>query len=201
MAQFCAVFAQATEPLRPRIPVKSVLDAGLSLFDRTVREKVRAKITALFQELKVSGKKGLIPFITAGDPDPLTGAIGVAKEILANNKPLFGICLGHQVIALANGVSTYKMFNGHRGINHPVKNVITGKGEITSQNHGFAVNKEELENHPDLEITHLHLNDGTVAGMRMKNKNCFSVQYHPEASPGPHDSSYLFDQFIENMKK
>ncbi|PKH67631.1 carbamoyl phosphate synthase small subunit [Flavobacterium sp. ALD4] len=135
-----------------------------------------------------------------GDPEPLAGAIQVAKEILENNKPLFGICLGHQVIGLANGVSTYKMFNGHRGINHPVKNLISGKGEITSQNHGFAVNKEELENNPDLEITHVHLNDGTVAGMRMKNKNCFSVQYHPEASPGPHDSSYLFDQFIENIK-
>jgi carbamoyl-phosphate synthase small subunit len=135
-----------------------------------------------------------------GDPDPLFGAIEVAKGIIADDKPLFGICLGHQVIALANGVQTYKMFNGHRGINHPVKNLITGKGEITSQNHGFAVNKEQLDNHPDLEITHLHLNDGTVAGMRMKNKNCFSVQYHPEASPGPHDSSYLFDQFVENIK-
>jgi len=135
-----------------------------------------------------------------GDPEPLSGAIEVAKQILANNKPLFGICLGHQVIGLANGISTYKMFNGHRGINHPVKNIITGRGEITSQNHGFAVNKEQLDNHPELEITHLHLNDGTVAGMRMKNKNCFSVQYHPEASPGPHDSSYLFDQFIENIK-
>lgn len=135
-----------------------------------------------------------------GDPDPLFGAIAVAKEIIKNDKPLFGICLGHQVIALANGVSTYKMFNGHRGINHPVKNMITGKGEITSQNHGFAVNKEDLEKNTDLEITHLHLNDNTVAGMRMKNKNCFSVQYHPEASPGPHDSSYLFDQFVDNMK-
>lgn len=135
-----------------------------------------------------------------GDPDPLFGAIQVAKDILENNKPLFGICLGHQVIALANGIPTYKMFNGHRGINHPVKNIITGKGEITSQNHGFAVDKEALENHPDLEITHLHLNDQTVAGMRIKNKNCFSVQYHPEASPGPHDSSYLFDQFIENIQ-
>ncbi|MFC6876195.1 glutamine-hydrolyzing carbamoyl-phosphate synthase small subunit [Flavobacterium myungsuense] len=135
-----------------------------------------------------------------GDPDPLFSAIGVAKEIIKNNNPLFGICLGHQVIALANGVSTYKMFNGHRGINHPVKNIITGKGEITSQNHGFAVNKEQLENNEVLEITHLHLNDNTVAGMRMKYKNCFSVQYHPEASPGPHDSSYLFDQFVENMK-
>jgi carbamoyl-phosphate synthase small subunit len=135
-----------------------------------------------------------------GDPEPLASAILVAKEILEHNKPLFGICLGHQIIGLANGVSTYKMFNGHRGINHPVKNIISGKGEITSQNHGFAVNKEELEANPDLEITHLHLNDGTVAGMRMKNKNCFSVQYHPEASPGPHDSSYLFDEFIANIK-
>jgi carbamoyl-phosphate synthase small subunit len=135
-----------------------------------------------------------------GDPEPLSGAIQVAKEILENNKPLFGICLGHQVIGLANGISTYKMFNGHRGINHPVKNLISGKGEITSQNHGFAVNKEELVKNSDFEITHVHLNDGTVAGMRMKQKNCFSVQYHPEASPGPHDSSYLFDQFIENIK-
>lgn len=136
-----------------------------------------------------------------GDPEPLDSAIAVAKEILANDKPLFGICLGHQVIGLANGISTYKMFNGHRGINHPVSNLITGKGEITSQNHGFAVNREELEANPEMEITHLHLNDGTVAGMRMKNKNCFSVQYHPEASPGPHDSSYLFDQFVANLKK
>ena len=153
-----------------------------------------------YQDLAAFNPDGYFLSNGPGDPEPLSGAIQVAKEILENNKPLFGICLGHQVIGLANGVSTYKMFNGHRGINHPVKNIITGKGEVTSQNHGFAVNKEELDNHPDLEITHLHLNDGTVAGMRMKNKNCFSVQYHPEASPGPHDSSYLFDQFIENIK-
>jgi carbamoyl-phosphate synthase small subunit len=135
-----------------------------------------------------------------GDPEPLVEAREIAKEIISRNLPLFGICLGHQVIALANGVSTYKMHNGHRGINHPVKNLITGKGEITSQNHGFAINKEETEKNSELEITHLHLNDRTVAGIRMKNKNCFSVQYHPEASPGPHDSSYLFDEFIENIK-
>src|SRR3970040_1555289 len=153
-----------------------------------------------YQDLAAFNPNGYFLSNGPGDPEPLSGAIQVAKEILENNKPLFGICLGHQVIGLANGVSTYKMFNGHRGINHPVKNIITGKGEITSQNHGFAVNKEELDNHPDLEITHVHLNDGTVAGMRMKKKNCFSVQYHPEASPGPHDSSYLFDQFIENIK-
>ncbi len=136
-----------------------------------------------------------------GDPEPLVEAQQTARDILENDKPLFGICLGHQVIGLANGISTYKMFNGHRGINHPIDNVLTGKGEITSQNHGFAINREEVEAHPDFEITHLHINDQTVAGMRMKSKNCFSVQYHPEASPGPHDASYLFDQFIENIEK
>ena len=153
-----------------------------------------------YQDLAAFNPDGFFLSNGPGDPEPLSGAIKVATEILENNKPLFGICLGHQVIGLANGISTYKMFNGHRGINHPVKNIITGKGEVTSQNHGFAVNKEELEANAELEITHLHLNDGTVAGMRMKNKNCFSVQYHPEASPGPHDSSYLFDQFIANIK-
>ncbi len=155
---------------------------------------------ASYEDMKSFNPDGFFLSNGPGDPDPLFGAQEVARRILAENKPLFGICLGHQVIALANGVSTYKMFNGHRGINHPVKNLVTGKGEITSQNHGFAVNKEELEKHPELEITHIHLNDNTVAGMQMKSKNCFSVQYHPEASPGPHDSSYLFDQFIENIK-
>ncbi len=155
---------------------------------------------ATFKDLAEFNPDGYFLSNGPGDPDPLFGAIQVAKDIIENNKPLFGICLGHQVIALANGVSTYKMFNGHRGINHPVMNLVSGKGEITSQNHGFAVNKEALESHPDLEITHVHLNDQTVAGMRMKSKNCFSVQYHPEASPGPHDSSYLFDQFINNIE-
>ena len=135
-----------------------------------------------------------------GDPEPLSSAINLAKEILKINKPLFGICLGHQVIALANGISTYKMHNGHRGINHPVLNLFTGKGEVTSQNHGFAINKEEAESNPDIKVTHLHLNDDTIAGISIKNKNCFSVQYHPEASPGPHDSNYLFDQFIDLIK-
>lgn len=155
---------------------------------------------ATFNEMKAFHPDGYFLSNGPGDPDPLASAQEVARNILAENKPLFGICLGHQVIALANGISTYKMFNGHRGINHPVKNLVTGKGEITSQNHGFAVNKEQLENHPDFELTHVHLNDGTVAGMKMKFKNCFSVQYHPEASPGPHDSSYLFDEFITNIK-
>lgn len=156
---------------------------------------------ATFEELSSWNPDGYFLSNGPGDPEPLLGAQAVAKEILDRNLPVFGICLGHQVIALANGVSTYKMHNGHRGINHPVKNLLTGKGEITSQNHGFAVNREQVEAHPDLEITHVHLNDGTVAGLKMKNKNCFSVQYHPEASPGPHDADYLFDQFIENIKK
>lgn len=154
-----------------------------------------------FEEMSKFNPDGYFLSNGPGDPEPLENAQQVAKDILEKDAPLFGICLGHQVIGLANGISTYKMFNGHRGINHPIGNLLTGHGEITSQNHGFAVNKQELENHPDFEITHLHINDQTVAGMRMKNKNCFSVQYHPEASPGPHDASYLFDQFIENMKK
>ena len=153
-----------------------------------------------YSDLKSFNPDGYFLSNGPGDPEPLESAQQVARDILADNQPVFGICLGHQVLALANGIPTYKMFNGHRGINHPVKNLLTGKGEITSQNHGFAVSKEELEKHPDFELTHVHLNDGTVAGMKMKNKNCFSVQYHPEASPGPHDSSYLFDQFIENIK-
>lgn len=155
---------------------------------------------ATFEELKAFNPDGYFLSNGPGDPDPLKEVQEVARQILATDTPVFGICLGHQIIALANGISTYKMFNGHRGINHPVMNVITNKGEITSQNHGFAVVREELEKHPDFEITHVHLNDGTVAGMRMKNKSCFSVQYHPEASPGPHDARYLFDQFIENIK-
>ena len=135
-----------------------------------------------------------------GDPDPLDSAQKLAQEIIKHNLPLFGICLGHQIIALANGIPTYKMFNGHRGINHPVINLMTGKGEITSQNHGFAVDKSAAESHQDMIISHLHLNDQTVAGLRMKNKNCFSVQYHPEAGPGPNDASYLFDEFYQNIK-
>ncbi len=154
-----------------------------------------------YETMKAFNPDGFFLSNGPGDPEPLLVAQETAKRILENNDPVFGICLGHQIIGLANGIPTYKMFNGHRGINHPVKNVLTGRGEITSQNHGFAVNKEQLLNNPDFEITHLHINDDTVAGMRMKNKNAFSVQYHPEASPGPLDSSYLFDQFIENLKQ
>lgn len=155
---------------------------------------------AKFEELKSFNPDGYFLSNGPGDPEPLKEAIETTQAILDSGAPLFGICLGHQILALANGVSTFKMHNGHRGINHPVKNLRTGKGEITSQNHGFAVNREETETHNELEITHLHLNDNTVAGIRVKNKPAFSVQYHPEASPGPNDATYLFDQYVASLK-
>ncbi|QXP59845.1 glutamine-hydrolyzing carbamoyl-phosphate synthase small subunit [Olleya sp. HaHaR_3_96] len=187
-------------------PIKiAALDIGIkkNILRNFVKRDAYVKVfpyNSSFEELSAWNPDGYFLSNGPGDPEPLVEAQALAKEIISRDLPLFGICLGHQVIALANGISTYKMHNGHRGINHPVKNLITGKGEITSQNHGFAVNREEAEAHPDLEITHLHLNDDTVAGLKMKSKNVFSVQYHPEASPGPHDSSYLFDQFISNIK-
>lgn len=136
-----------------------------------------------------------------GDPSVMDYAIKTVKEMLAADKPLFGICLGNQLLALACGLSTYKMHHGHRGLNHPVKNLITGLGEMTSQNHGFAVSDKDLGKNPDVEVTHLHLNDNTIMGIRLKSKKAFSVQYHPEASPGPHDSRYLFDQFLNMVRE
>jgi len=132
-----------------------------------------------------------------GDPAAMSNQVIVIKEILKTAKPLFGICLGHQLLAEASGISTYKMKNGHRGINHPVKNLITGHCEITSQNHGFSVSAEAVKNNKEVEVTHVNLNDQTIEGLRIKNKPVFSVQYHPEAAPGPLDSRYLFKQFAE----
>ena len=184
----------------------SVLDLGIkknilrNLAQRGCYMKV-FPFDSTFEDLKSFNPDGYFLSNGPGDPEPLVNAQEITRQIIQENKPLFGICLGHQTIALANGIPTYKMFNGHRGINHPVMNVLTGKGEITSQNHGFAVSKEELEKNQDFEITHFHINDSTVAGMRMKNKPVFSVQYHPEASPGPHDASYLFDEFIQLLEQ
>ena len=135
-----------------------------------------------------------------GDPSVMDYAIGTVKDAVNSDKPVFGICLGHQLLALSCGISTYKMHHGHRGLNHPVKNLVSGKGEMTSQNHGFAVSEKDIENNPGVEVTHLHLNDNTIMGIRLKDKKAFSVQYHPEASPGPHDSNYLFDEFVAMMK-
>lgn len=136
-----------------------------------------------------------------GDPAAMDYAIENVKEILKENKPTFGICLGHQLIALANGVKTYKLHHGHRGLNHPVKNLQTGKSEITTQNHGFGVDPESVKAAAHIEITHVNLNDQSIEGIRVKDKPAFSVQYHPESTPGPQDSRYLFDQFIGMIKK
>lgn len=132
-----------------------------------------------------------------GDPSVMKDQVKVVEELVKVGKPIFGICLGHQILSLAYGLKTIKMHNGHRGINHPVKNLETGKGEVTSQNHGFVVEKASAESTAHIKVTHEHLNDGTVAGIRHIEDPIFSVQYHPEASPGPHDSRYLFDNFIE----
>jgi len=180
----------------------SALDIGIkkNILENLSKRDAYIKVfphNAKFEDLEAFNPDGYFISNGPGDPEPLVEAQQVAKEIITRDKPLFGICLGHQVIALAKGISTYKMHNGHRGINHPVKNLLTSKGEITSQNHGFAIKREETEANTDVEITHIHLNDDTVAGIRLKNKNCFSVQYHPEASPGPNDSTYLFDEFIK----
>ena len=132
-----------------------------------------------------------------GDPEAVTYGIETVKELLGE-KPIFGICLGHQILALALGGKTFKLKFGHRGCNHPVKNLESGKVEITSQNHGFAVDLDSLPY--NIEQTHVNLNDNTSEGIRCKDLSAFSVQYHPESSPGPHDSRYLFEQFIGMMK-
>ena len=131
-----------------------------------------------------------------GDPAAMGYAVETVKEILNENKPVFGICLGHQLLALAKDIPTFKMHHGHRGLNHPVKNLITGKCEITTQNHGFGVDPISVRTNPEIEVTHVNLNDDSIEGIRLKNLPVFSVQYHPEATPGPHDSRYLFDEFI-----
>ncbi len=183
----------------------AVLDLGVkksilsNLTDRGAYCKV-FPARASFEELAAFGPDGYFIANGPGDPAAMPYAVETVKQALDTDKPLFGICLGHQILSLASGISTYKMHNGHRGLNHPVKNLITGRCEVTSQNHGFAVKADEVQDHPNVEITHINLNDKTIEGLRRTDKPAFSVQYHPEASPGPHDSRYLFDEFVNLMQ-
>jgi carbamoyl-phosphate synthase small subunit len=175
---------------------KSILT---NLTDRDCYVKVfPAKTT--FAEMEAWQPNGYFISNGPGDPAVMPYAIETVKQILEADRPLFGICLGHQLLAQASGVNTYKMHSGHRGLNHPVKNLITGRSEITSQNHGFAVKEAEVLASEILEVTHINLNDNTIEGIRRKDKRAFSVQHHPEASPGPHDSRYLFESFVSMMK-
>lgn len=183
----------------------ALLDLGVkksiisNLVDRGCYVRVYP-MSASLADMKGFEPDGIMLSNGPGDPSAMAAVIKNVGEMVDSGIPIFGICLGHQVLALSQGLKTVKMHNGHRGINHPVKNLITGKGEITTQNHGFVVSKDSIDAHPEVDMTHVHLNDETVAGMALKNKKVFSVQYHPEASAGPHDSRYLFDQFINNMK-
>ena len=153
-----------------------------------------------YSEVKKWSPDGIFLSNGPGDPSSMQYAKDFAIEALNDDIPLFGISLGHQILALANGLETYKMKHGHRGLNHPVINVASTKCEITSQNHGFGVTAESIRANPDIEITHINLNDDTIEGIKVKNKKAFSVQYHPEASPGPHDSRYLFEEFKNLME-
>lgn len=152
-----------------------------------------------FAEMEKFNPDGYFISNGPGDPSVMPYAVETIKAILAADKPLFGICLGHQLLAESNGIGTMKMFNGHRGLNHPVKNIIKDHCEVTSQNHGFGVVPDEVRNSDKVEITHVNLNDKSIEGIRVKGKKAFSVQYHPESSPGPHDSRYLFDDFVDVM--
>ncbi|MDN6279921.1 MAG: glutamine-hydrolyzing carbamoyl-phosphate synthase small subunit [Psychroflexus sp.] len=191
-------------PEEPKYRV-AVLDLGVKhgilrdLKNRECQLTVFPYDTSL-DTLKTYDFDGLFISNGPGDPEPLKSAVEIVKHYLDVGLPYFGICLGHQVFAQALGIPTFKMHNGHRGINHPVQNLLTGKDEVTSQNHGFAVDREAAEQHPDVAVSHIHLNDHTLAGLRHKTKPAFSVQHHPEGSPGPNDALYLFDDFIELMK-
>ncbi len=184
----------------------AVMDYGVKrhilhcMVDRGAYVKVFPAKTKL-EEVKQFNPDGYFISNGPGDPSSMDYAIATMKEILKEEKPIFGICLGHQLLALANGIPTFKMHHGHRGLNHPVKNLVTGRSEITTQNHGFGVDPEAVKKSSHIEVTHVNLNDQSIEGIRVKGKPAFSVQYHPESTPGPHDSRYLFDQFIDMIRK
>lgn len=184
----------------------AVMDYGVKqhilecMVDRGAYVKVFPAKTKL-EEVKKFNPNGYFISNGPGDPASMGYAIDTVKEIMKEEKPVFGICLGHQLLALANGIPTFKMHHGHRGLNHPVKNLVTGRAEITTQNHGFGVDPEAVKKADHIEITHVNLNDQSIEGIRVKGKPAFSVQYHPESTPGPHDSRYLFDEFIDLIQK
>ena len=153
-----------------------------------------------FEEMEQWNPDGYFISNGPGDPGVMDYAVENVKKAQESMKPVFGICLGHQLLARANNISTYKMHHGHRGLNHPVKNIETGRGEITSQNHGFAVSSDTIRSNENITVTHINLNDDTIEGLKVNNRKAFSVQYHPESSPGPHDSRYLFDNFLTLIK-
>ncbi len=169
------------------------------MVERGAYVKVFPAKTSL-EELKSFNPDGYFISNGPGDPAAMEYAVDTVKEVLAERKPVFGICLGHQLLALANGIPTFKMHHGHRGLNHPVKNLLTGRCEITTQNHGFGVDPEAVRQAENVEVTHVNLNDQSIEGIRLKDRPAFSVQYHPESTPGPHDSRYLFDDFINLIK-
>ena len=183
----------------------AVMDYGVkqsiltNMVDRGCYLKVFPAKTS-WEEIQEFGPDGFFASNGPGDPAPMNYAVETVQQMLATGKPFFGICLGHQIFARAMGISTFKMHNGHRGINHPVKNLKTGKSEITSQNHGFSISREDVESNANLEITHINLNDDTVEGIAHTSLPAFFVQYHPEAAPGPNDAKYLFDSFINSLK-
>lgn len=191
----------------PASPIRiAVLDFGTKrnilncMVERGAYVKVFPAKTPL-EELKKFSPAGYFISNGPGDPAAMPYAVETIKEVLQEDKPTFGICLGHQLLALANDIPTFKMHHGHRGMNHPVKNLLTGKCEITTQNHGFGVDPEAVRKAEHIEITHVNLNDNSIEGIRVKGKPHFSVQYHPEATPGPHDSRYLFDEFVNMIRE
>ena len=198
--------AQSYQVGREDAPYRvSALDYGIKnnilkcLTERGCSVKV-FPATASYEEVMSFSPHGVFLSNGPGDPSAMGYTHNVIQKVVENGLPVFGICLGHQLLALSQGISTYKMHHGHRGINHPVLNTLTGKAEITSQNHGFGVSPEAIAAQKEaIEITHINLNDQTIEGLRIKGKPAFSVQYHPESSPGPHDSRYLFDEFLNFM--
>ena len=182
----------------------AVLDYGIkkNILNCLVERGAYVKVfneKASFEEIAAFNPNGYFASNGPGDPEPMKNAVATVQQILKEKKPFFGICLGQQLLALANGIPTFKMHHGHRGLNHPVKNLITGVCEITTQNHGFGVDAEAVASNENVEITHINLNDNSIEGIRLKNTPAFAVQYHPESTPGPHDSRYLFDDFFAMM--